>query len=225
MTDAAGYEIRQLLERDISLAEYLSPDYPLNVAGNASPELQRVIGFMGKRETTSLGSAGAGSRLMELGGRYGADVVFRHPRHLNVREFQTDNFILLGSRVSMAWLELFEPAMHYVARIDPVTRAVYLENRAPAPGEPARYDRSPSKNETFVDVALIRDASRSGVTLIFNSIDMLGVEAAVEATVNGTLTSVLTAGPRDPVHSKEVLLRVQSIGGAASKIKIEAVRN
>src|SRR5204863_86459 len=102
-------DLEQVIEREISLAEYLSPNYPANVSQHTSPEVQRLIAFTTRRETTSVGSATAGSRLMELGRKYGADPVLRHPRHLNAREFQTDNFIVLGSRLSVPWLELLEP--------------------------------------------------------------------------------------------------------------------
>ena len=103
-----------------------------------------MIAFMTRRETTSVGSATAGSLLMEQGRKYGGDPVLRHPRHLNAREFQTDNFIILGSRLSVPWLEMLEPELNYAVRIDPRTRELYLQNRYPAQNEPARYNRSPS---------------------------------------------------------------------------------
>jgi hypothetical protein len=151
---------------------------------------------------------------------YGVSPAIRHPRHLNVREFQTDNFVVLGSRLSVPWVELFEATMNYPIRIDPETRTPYLENRAPSPGEAKTYRRSPSKDETYVDIALLPGPGHGGNVLIFNAIDMLGVEAAVEFAMNGLVPRPSGDSPR----YKETLLRVRSIGGTASKTEIVAVR-
>ena len=223
MADAARYEIQQLLFRDIRLEEYLNPEYPVNLlARSATPEMQRVIQFMGKRETTSVGSTTKSARLSDWGKRYGVNAALRFPRHLNVREFNTDNFILLGSRLSIPWVELFEPSMNYVIRIDPKSWNFYIENRFPRPGELRNYERSASKDETWVDIAVLPSIHRSGTVLIFNAIDMLGVEAAVEAMVEGTLASRFSKGGK--VRYGEVLLRVKAIGGAESRTEIVAER-
>jgi hypothetical protein len=222
MADAARYEIQQLLFRDIRLEEYLNPEYPVNLARSATPEMQRVIQFMGKRETTSVGSTTTSARLSDWGKRYRVNAALRFPRHLNVREFNTDNFILLGSRLSIPWVELFEPSMNYVIRIDPKSWNFYIENRFPKPGEPRNYERSASKDETWVDIAVLPSIHRSGTVLIFNAIDMLGVEAAVEAMVEGTLASHFSKGGK--VRYGEVLLRVKAIGGAESRTEIVAQR-
>jgi len=214
LADAARFEIQELLESDISLRDYLNPDFPSNLAAAASPELQRVIRFMGTRQTTSLGSTELASRLLEFGTKYGVKAVLRHPKNLNVREFKTDNFILLGSRLSIPWVELFEPALNFVMKIESEPRRLYLENRAPRAGEAARYERTPDKEETYADVAVLPNLDHTGTVLILNAIDMLGAEAAGEFAVNGGL----------PPQAREVLLRVRAIGGAGSRTEVVAIR-
>jgi len=223
MADAARYEIQELLRTDLTLEDYLKPEYPANLLRTATPEMERVIRFMGTRQTTSVGSATLGSRLLEFARRGGGTGVLRHPRHLHVREFQTDNFILLGSRMSVPWVELFEPGLNYSLRIDPDTHQFYLENRSPRPGEPSRYRRSPAGDETYADVAVVPNIDRTGTVLILDGIDMLGVEGAGEFVMGGALSSALGAAPGGRAYA-EILLRVRSIGGAASKSEIVAVR-
>jgi hypothetical protein len=229
MADAARYEIQEMLVRDISLKDYLDTKYPMNLLGMAAPELQRVVRFMGGRETTSVASTSTGSRLQEAARRHGLSFFLRHPRHLNVREFKTDSFILLGSRLSIPWVELFEPSLNFNMKIDPVTWKFYLSNRAPRPGEPARYQNSRKEDETWVDVAVLPNRDRTGTIVIFNAIDMMGIEAAGEFFLNGSLAQTLastgvtaTAGTRD--RSIEILLRVHSIGGSVSKSDVVSVR-
>lgn len=217
VADAARYEILELLGRDFTLRDYLSSQYPGNLITLAAPEMQRVIGFLGTRQTTSVGSTTIASRLVELGKRQGANPVIRHPRHVNAREFKTDNFILLGSRLSVPWVELFEPSLNYPLKIDAETGRYYLENRSPRPGEPSRYWRSARNEETYADIAVLPNIGGSGVVLIFNAIDMMGVEAAGELAMATPLA--LEAG-----RFTEILLRVRSIEGTVSKAEVVAVR-
>lgn len=229
MADAARYEIQELLSRDITLKDYLDPKYPVNLASGAAPELQRVVRFMGGRETTSIASTSTGSRLQEAARRQGLNFFLRHPRHLNVREFKTDSFILLGSRLSIPWAELFEPSFNFPMRIDAQTWQFYLANRSPQPGEPERFQNSPAQDETWVDIAVMANRDRTGTILVFNAIDMMGIEAAGEFLLNGSLTATLAgtkakgvAAARD--QTTEILLRVHSIGGTVSKSEVVAVR-
>jgi hypothetical protein len=219
IADASRFEIQELLGRDLTLRDYTQANYPANLLKGVSPDMQRVIRFMSTRQTTSVASAAVGSRLLELGRSYHASPVLRHPRHLNVREFKSDNFIILGSRLSIPWVELFEPALQFDMRIDPQSRRFYLNNRAPKAGEPERYyGRSSVDSETYVDVALLPNLDGTGIVLILDAIDMLGVETAADAVINGWL-GALEAG-----RYGEMLLRIQSIAGAASKSEIVAAR-
>jgi hypothetical protein len=229
MADAARYEIQELLSRDISLKDYLDPRYPVQLVDKSPPELQRVVRFMGGRETTSIASTSTGSRLQEAARKHGVSFFLRHPKHLNVREFKTDNFILLGSRLSIPWVELFEPSLNYRMKINPETWKFYLENHSPEPGEPARYQNSAAQDETWVDIALLSNRDRTGAILVFNAIDMMGIEAAGEFFMNGSLAAALAATPARSVagardSTTEILLRVHSIGGTVSKSEIAAVR-
>jgi hypothetical protein len=222
MADAARFEIQELLGRDLTLREYLSPDYPGNLLDTASPELQRVIRFMGTRQTTSIASVSTGMRLVEFGQRLGGNPVLRHPRHINAREFNTDNFILLGSRVSVTWVELFEPSLNFLIVVDPETHQLghALHNRAPNPGELPEYARSVTDDVTYADIAIVPNMKRSGTVLILNGIDMAAVEAAGEFAMTGALSASL-GGRSTPA---EVLLRVRSIAGTPSKSEVIAIR-
>lgn len=61
---------------------------------------------------------------------------------------------------------------------------------------------------------------RSGTVLILNGIDMIAVEAAGEFVMSGSHSASLADGTR-PV---EILLRVRSIAGTASKSEVVAIR-
>jgi hypothetical protein len=88
------------------------------------------------------------------------------------------------------------------------------------PGEQAEYVRSTAEDVTYADIAVVPNTERSGTVLILNGIDMVAVEAAGEFAMSGALSA--STGGRTSV---EVLLRVRSIAGTASKSEVIAVRD
>ena len=148
-------------------------------------------------------------------------------RHLNSRGRRVARRVLSPAiRYRLRGWALDAPVVSSLFfRIDPLTRELYLQNRYPAQNEPARYIRSASRDETWLDVALLRNPGRAGTILIFNAIDMLGVEAGVQGAIDGIFAAALT-GPKDgEVCSREILVRVRSIGGTPSTSEIVSVRD
>jgi hypothetical protein len=221
ISDAVFREIQHFLGRDISLGEYLAPGYPGSLISGASPESQAIVGFLGRQQTTSVGSATLGSRLLEFGHRMGGDAAIRYPHHINAREFNTDNFILLGSRLSIPWVELFEPSLNFPLTTDPVSHEFYLRNRAPRAREQSEYRESANREQTYADIAVLPNLRDTGTVLILNGIDMVAAEAAGEFALNGSLSAALAEAKGRAV---EILISVRAVGGTASNVQVVAVR-
>lgn len=219
ISDAVFREIQYFLGRDLSLSEYLAPGYPNTLLASAKPEVQPVIAFLGRQQTTSIGSATLGSRLLAFGSRMGGGPVIRYPRHINAREFNTDNFILLGSRLSIPWGELFEPSLNFPLVTDPATHQFYLRNRSPRQGEQAEYRESGNQEETYADIAVLPNLAGTGTVLVLNGIDMVAAEAAGEFAMNGSLSSKLASN-----RFGEILIRVRAIAGTVASIEVAATR-
>ncbi|HKE24719.1 MAG TPA: hypothetical protein VKB88_20300 [Bryobacteraceae bacterium] len=224
VSDAVYRELQYFLGRDVSLSEYLSPGYPTSLLASARPEVKSAIEFLGRQQTTSIGSATLGSRLLLFGSRIGGDPVIRYPRHINAREFNTDNFILLGSRLSIPWEEMFEPSLNFRLAMDLGTHHFYLQNRAPQPGEQAAYRESDDQEETYADIALLPNLAGTGTVLILNGIDMVAAEAAGEFAINGSLSARLASVLSTTKKQAEILIRVRAIAGAAHNIEVVAER-
>lgn len=223
VSDAVYREIQHFLGRDVSLSEYLSPGYPQSLLKGATPEAKWAIEFLGRQQTTSVGSATLGSRLMTFGARMGGQPVIRYPHHINAREFNTDNFIMLGSRLSIPWVEMFEPALNFPLRTDAATNTFYLFNRSPRPGEPPAYREAADHQETYADIAVLPNLGNTGTVVILNGIDMTAAEAAGAFALNGSLSAALAAIPRQKGHG-EILIRVRSIGGTVESTEVVASR-
>ena len=221
ISDAVFREIQHVLGRDIPLSEYLAPGYPGALVAGAKPEMQPLITFLGRQQTTSVGSATLGSRLVEFGHQMGGDAVIRYPHHINAREFDTDNFILLGSRLSVPWVEMFEPSLNFPLADDPVTHQFYLRNRKPQAGEQSEYRESPGRDQTYADIAVLPNLRGTGTVLILNGIDMVAAEAAGEFAMNGSLSAVVA---EQKGRAVEILVGVRAIGGTASGTQVVAIR-
>jgi hypothetical protein len=229
VSDASYRELQFFLGRDVPLSEYLSPGYPGSLSAAAPPEARRAIEFLGRQQTTSIGSATLSSRLLAFGVRAGGAPAIRYPRHINVREFQTDNFILLGSRLSIPWEELFEPSLNFPLAMDPATHQFYLRNRAPQAGEQPEYRESANQEETYADIALLPNLGGTGTVLILNGIDMVAAEAAGEFAMNGGLGARLAAlsakgGTASRSSFFEILIRVRAVAGTAANMEVLALR-
>jgi hypothetical protein len=221
VSDKAYRDIQYFLGRDLSLSEYLAPGYPDSLTAAARPEMRSVIAFLSEEQTTSVGSATLGARLFALGIRVGGVPVIRYPRHINAREFQTDSFILIGSRLSLPWAELFDPSLTFSFTTDPATHTYFLRNRSPRPGERAEYRQSKNGEETWADIAVLPNLAGTGTVLMLNGIDMEAAEAAGEFAINGSLSAKLSARSR----FTEVLVHVKSIGGTVARVEVAATRD
>lgn len=229
LSDAIYREIQFLLGRDLSLTEYLSPGYPASLPHSTGPELQRMLAFLDRQQTTSIGSASLGSRLLAFGIRMGGNPVIRYPRHVNGREFKTDNFILLGSRLSVPWVEMFEPSLNFPLATDKATHQYYLRNLAPRSGEQPEYRESANQEETYADIAVLPNLSGTGTVLVLNGIDMVATEAAGEFAMNGSLAAALASMPgggRSAAEPRfaEILIRVRALAGTAAHVEVVATR-
>jgi hypothetical protein len=229
LSDAVYREVQYFLARDVSLSEYLSPGYPNSLLQSARPELKDIIAFFGRQQTTSVGSASLAARLFSFGNRMGGDPVVRYPRHVNAREFKTDNFVLLGSRLSIPWVEMFEPALNFPLTTDQATHHFYLRNRAPQQGERTEYRESASGDETYADIALLPNLGGTGTILILNGIDMVAAESAGEFAMNGSLSRALSNMRRNPAAGSgtffaELLIRVRVLAGTAEAMDVVATR-
>jgi hypothetical protein len=84
-----------------------------------------------------------------------------------------------------------------------------------------QFARSTADDVTYADIAVVPNMERSGTVLILNGIDMVAVEAAGEFALSGALSSTLAGrGSR-----AEILLKIRSIAGTASKSEVIAIRD
>jgi hypothetical protein len=231
VADTCLVMMQDTLGTDISLDDYIGGHYPENLLSKVSDEpLRRTLTLLASRQYTSLGDVDISGRLGELSQRLGAASTIHYARHLNIRNFENGNFVLIGSRRGNPWVGLFEPQLNFAMLRDEQTKTFYFHNKDPKSGEPADY--KPERNgasivESYADIALVPNLSKTGNVLILNGITMEASEAAGQLLLRrdfpATLNKLLGSAKANTNHL-EILIRVRSLGGAASNADIIATR-
>ena len=234
VADTCLVMVQDILDIDVPLSEYLSSRFPGSLLDKVPDQnLRKALRLISTRQYTSLADLNSTGRLAELSHRYSNNPpAARYARHMNVRDFKAGNFILLGSRRGIPWVQLFEPQLNFSMEQDARTRSYYFRNKTPRTGEPdAWYQEAKTDTtvETYADVALVPNLSNTGHVLILSGIGMEASEAAGEFIAGPELQKVLlsilpkSAG-QFQLRYFELLLRIRAVAGAARSSQVVTSR-
>jgi hypothetical protein len=231
VADTCLVMLQDILHTDISVADYLSRQYPEELLNKVPDrDLRSALQLIAGRQYTSLADINIASRLVELSRDFGGNrAPIRYARHLNIRDFKTQNLILIGSRRGVPWVQLFESQLNFSFEEDKATHRFYFRSKRPKPGEPSAYipTESGGSAETYADIALLPNLGDSGSVLILSGITMEGAEAAGELVAGKDFSRELTKliGPRAVRESYfEILLKTRAVAGAARNSEIVTYR-
>ncbi len=229
ISDAGLAMLQEFLHHKIPLENYVKGDYPHGlIPTSTSPDLVQLLLRDCVRPYTNYGDIGASNRLIQLAQNYQATAVIRHPRHLNIRDFETGGFVLLGGPLANPWYSLFENRLNFVFEINVDTGSTLIRNKAPQSGEQATY--SPSSGPTAVDfavLALLPNLKNSGKVLLLAGTAMQGTEAAGDMAIRDELPAELlniVKRAADPADSIEILLETQVVAGIPRDARAVAYR-
>ena len=231
VADTCLVMLQDILHTDISVADYLSRQYPEELLNKVPDrDLRSALQLIAGRQYTSLADINVASRLVELSRDFGGNrAPIRYARHLNIRDFKTQNLVLIGSRRGVPWVQLFESQLNFAFEEDKATHRFYFRSKAPKPGEQAAY--VPTENggstETYADIALLPNLGDSGSVLILSGITMEGAEAAGELVAGKDFSRELTRliGQQAVRESYfEILLKTRAVAGAARNSQIVTYR-
>ncbi len=225
--------LQDITRQHITLKEYVTPELFAQLkTSRQGRETQELIALVSARQFTSYADLNLASRLLLLSGRYRERAVVRFARNVQVRDFKTGNFILLGSSRSNPWQELFEQRRNFHCAFDEGDRKPYFRNKAPRPGEQPVYltsGKDGKPGETFGAIAFLPNMEHEGNVLIIEGTNMEGTEAAGEyltnrETVSKLLQALGMAAPGTRPRYFEVLLRTSAMAGTSRDTEIVASR-
>lgn len=229
----AGFALWQdISNRNLNLGDYLSRSwYAKDEAGDVK---MREIAI---RRFTSPADLDLSARITDLAHSYHSRAKVRFARNVDIHELRSGNVVLLGSRRSNPWVELFEPRMNFVLEFDRDRHGPAFRNRSPRPGEPkmVALDSSLSVQgpeskliESYAVAALLPGLTDHGNVLILEGLSMEGTEAAGEFVLNpqrfGPFLRRIGQKSNEPVKPFEVLLKLTAVAGGFADPEVVAFR-
>jgi len=179
-----------------------------------------------RRQIATFGDVTFISKLFKAHAAHRNQILVRHASDISTRDFETGQFILVGSTAATPWVSLFEQRFNF--RFD---QRGFFVNTRPRPSEQPAYRRGgPQENgeTSYALIALAPNLSGTGKVLFVGGIDMAATEAATDFLMSPASVSLVeqTLGVADPsaLGSFEILLETSSLGGAGSGARIVAFR-
>ncbi|MGC2402815.1 MAG: hypothetical protein WA510_23685 [Acidobacteriaceae bacterium] len=228
LPDTSLVMIQNVLGRDVSVADYVSGDFPQPQAASIKNPLMRHLIFdLGIYRTTSMTEAMSGVDFLQTLQPGGVSAHLRYARDLHAQDLSEGNSILIGGPNSNPWVSLFVDRTNFRHVDDLATHMHCFENLHPLSGEQARYENVYSGQSVgYVDVAFTQNPSHSGYILMINGADMQANDAATRLLLHGRLPPAISAELQRPdLHDFEFLLRGRHIAGEADySVEVVAVR-
>ncbi len=190
------------------------------------------------RRYTSPADLSVSLRLAEITKALGRQMKVQFARSVDIHDMKGGSLVLLGSRRSNPWVELFEPSMNFVLVYRSGADGPCFLNRSPKAGEP-KYFSMPSSLEvrgaedksidSYALAALVPNPSGRGVAVIVEGLSMEGTEAAGEMITNldrfGDLLRRIGVKKNAPIQPFEVLLKLTAVAGGYGQSELCAYRS
>jgi hypothetical protein len=226
--------VQEAAGRSLTLDEYLSSDYFNRVARlDAASGLDRLFPNIEQRHYTGFENVTGVARLMGLKQAQSTRTVVRFARDLSMRDVDSGNLVLFGSKQSNPWVLLLEDKLQFRFEYDSKSHTVFIVNRSPRQGEAAEFRPSALDATTRViygGIAFLPNLHRNGNVLIVQGTSMGGTEMALELLGNPSLFQDLlrriTGRVPDatPPPFFEAVIRTQTMNGVAGESSIVACR-
>jgi hypothetical protein len=149
-------------------------------------------------------------------------------RDFTVTYLQSHNLILVGTRRTNPWVELFEDQLNFRSGfVEGQPMLSYFDNRSPLPGESASYAVQWTK-QGYCRVAYLPTPNRTGSVLLISGTDMPSSEAggqfiSTERWIQ-SLNSALGLNQKARLPYFEVLLKVDYMTWNTPKFELVAHR-
>jgi hypothetical protein len=152
-----------------------------------------------------------------------------YSRNFNVRQFHSANVVLVGSRISNPWVEIFEEKLNF--RMDLSSGTLAIRNQHPLSGEQDLYRNSSGTGQPGVSygvIAFLPNPDRTGNVLVIAGLHMEATEGAgqfLSAEESfAPFARSLMANQRGAIPYLEGLVRTTKMAVAAENLKVVACR-
>lgn len=199
---------------EIPLQDYVSRKYLANLK---TDELQ----FIASRQWTTVADLKIVRQIIGLDQGYLEKTRILYPLNLRLQDLKTQNIILLGSRRSNPWVELFENQRNFYFEYDKAVKKSFYRNKSPRAGEETVYRTGGDDNnsdEAYGVVTFLPNLSQTGHILIIEGTTSEGFEAAgafvTDPKLFSTFEQKVKSGNKDAALPYfELLLKTHRLEG------------
>lgn len=220
----------EITQSQVLLSDYVNRKYwPLPTKSTAG--FESVLETLRQRQYTSITDVRLVQQILEANHDFRDRASVRSARNVQLVDFKSGNFVLIGSRFSNPWVQLFEPSLNFRFRFDFRTKRTGFENVNPKPGERRENwveGDLLQAEQTYCVIAFVPNLSRNGNVLMIAGATREGTEAAGEYITNPRLTlqmlKSIHALDNGHVRYFEVLLKSGTIAGTSKNADVVAYR-
>jgi hypothetical protein len=219
--------VEDITHEQIPLNTYLSNNYLNSLHDSAlSLERQKDIEMVTSRGFGSLGDFHVAQRLAALDPTAKRIILFS-ARDYRAQKLKDDNVILIGSKKSNPWVNLFEGNMNFTLAYDQNRAATEVHNRAPMAGEQAVYipPAGAEPASGYAIIAYLPNPEQKGRVILIE-----GTVSEATAAAGDFLTSEeRLSGLQELFHVKrlpyfEILLKTTHVNGTPLDANVIAYR-
>jgi hypothetical protein len=227
VADSSLSLFEELLDRQLTLAEYLKPNQWMRANElSSNPDLKAFAQLAAQRGFTSMASVTTAYRIARLAGKDQSRISILRARDFNMPQMKFDNVILLGSTRANPWEELIQDRLNFRFGFDQQSRYSYFENRDPHSGESKIY-RTDS-NVSYCRLAFVPNLAGTGNILAISGTEIEGTAGGGEfVTSERSLSQLLSLagdGHSGRMPYFEALLKSSRVGGETPGLSIVAFR-
>lgn len=226
VTADASFALEEdMLRRPISLNDYLDFKYKaLSSLPGVSPEMREALDLVLDRNNGSVGDFQVAERLMVLGGHVRA-LKLATARSYTPESIKQNNVILIGSRESNPWVELYKDRMNFYLDYEPERHRSFVVNHAPLPGEQSIYELAQDRNHGYSVATFLPNLSDGRYALLIAGTDSQATRAAGEFVTSGEgLAAIRQKLPAGKFPFFEVVLASSKLVGTPLRTEIVAYR-
>jgi hypothetical protein len=227
LADTSFALIEDITKKPISLNDYLSRKYISKLEGpELSQDRRDDLHLIAARNFGSLGDFRAAQRIAALD-PMAQKIHLHYARDYTPALIKQNNVILIGSRKSNPWVDLFTGSMNFTVQYDPNRFVSFIQNRAPAAGEQQIYSTPPPPESSsgYSVIAYLPNPGQNGKALIIEGTGSEATEGAGDfLTSEDQLARFRKLLHVDKLPYFEVLLKTNILNGTPLDAEVVAYR-
>lgn len=217
--------LQNLSHRVVHVDAYASGRYLSELSAPSGMDAAN-FGDLSQQRYTSIVSLHLVATLTRLPEYDAARTQIRYARNVSTEDLKNVNAILIGSKHSNPWVELYEGRTNFRFEYSTNVDDSQIENLHPQHGEQSIYRNGSAEQKTYGTITYLNGMG-GGHVLIVQGLNMAATQAAADVLLSeSAMTPVLRSAqrPDGSLRDLELLIETTSVGAAAPDARIVATR-